>query len=65
MERYESCVPSGLYVVDVGVGVFQDLCTRLLELIGIASSDLKREAIASLPEIIDDSQHTTAAAHLK
>ena len=45
--------------------VLQELCAKLLELIDVASSDLKREVIASLPEVLDDSQHTTAAAHLK
>eukprot|EP00731_Ephydatia_muelleri_P027407 Em0019g280a len=42
-----------------------ELCTKLLELIDVASYDLKHEVIASLPEILDDSQHSMAATHLK
>ena len=43
----------------------QELCAKLLEVVGVAPLEIQREIITALPEILDDAQHTDAATELK
>ena len=45
--------------------MIQELCAKLLEVMGIAPVELQREIVSAIPEILDDEQHNMAAAELK
>jgi len=43
----------------------KELCSKLMEILSISSVELQQDIVASLPEILDDSMHHSAANQLK
>lgn len=43
----------------------QDLCRKLLEVVGVAPVEIQREIVTAIPEILDDAQHNNAGTELK
>lgn len=43
----------------------QELATKLMELVSVAPLEVQRDIITSLPEILEDSQHSDVARELK
>ena len=43
----------------------QELCAKLMEIVDVASPQMKTELVSALPDIIDDPQHDDAALQLK
>lgn len=43
----------------------QDLCRKLLEVMGVAPVEIQREIVTAIPEILDDAEHNDAAMELK
>lgn len=43
----------------------QDLGSKLMQLVSVAPTEIQRDIITSLPEILEDSQHGDMARELK
>lgn len=62
------CMIERTFVIRLRLGLislFQDLCKKLLEVVGVAPVEIQREVITAIPEILDDAQHDDAAMALK
>ena len=51
--------------VRVSCSMSQDLCRKLLEVMGVAPVEIQREIVTAIPEILDDAEHNDAAMELK
>ncbi len=65
MYMYVKSLVEGLRLSLSFSALLQDLCAKLLEVVGIAPLEIQREIVTAIPEILDDSQHNDAAVELK